>query len=321
MKFTRIPDDFTAVGQGVVFAFDTELDPADVDMRIIDARTDETFAMKRFFNTSTGSADIARQLRGRMRFAPAAGTSGLLDATERTVAVEVGIGGLRTPQRTILPAERSATVPGFATAMPRQRTIAPTEWDELTLCTDEAAIVELTLRGAAEVVERRYLTPAAGVYLFRFYPSEFRIAPATATIALRTSKGVADTVEYTFAEPPAEAVRIAWRSSAGSIEHYTFPVESERIATAERQRIRTADAGFRTVAVGCERQQRLLSDYEPEATLEALAEIVAAPEVWRITQGRYEAVDPLVAEVVVREHGAPKQMELRLRDARKETRI
>ena len=83
---------------------------------------------------------------------------------------------------------------------------------------------------------------------------------------------------------------MAWISSRGSIERYTFPVTANRQRKAEKQTIRTRDR-VGVVSSSTERRQTLVSRFEPRATIDALADIISATRVWIEEKGGFREVE------------------------------
>lgn len=79
------------------------------------------------------------------------------------------------------------------------------------------------------------------------------------------------------------------------------------------------DAGYEDISIRDERTTTLASAFEPAAVIEALAEIAASPQVWKIDGDKYEEVDILTREQTIGRHGSLGCIEISLRP-RQETR-
>ncbi|MFR3334225.1 MAG: hypothetical protein ACLTSJ_09890 [Alistipes communis] len=110
--------------------------------------------------------------------------------------------------------------------------------------------------------------------------------------------------------------QLAWRSSAGSIEHYTFPIEKSVTTETVKDRAYGTD-GHLTAAARTERRTTLVSAYETRAVLEALSEITASPEVWLAEGGGYTPVDVTTPAAVVHRHAAVNCLEIEIRPSAK----
>lgn len=216
-----------------------------------------------------------------------------------------------SPLRTFLPCRDAVTAPALLTAMPAERLISPGECDELTLFPAEACSVTVTAQAGTTTTAESYRTTKGGLYLFRLDTRDFPEAEA-----LTVDAGACGTVVYTVVPAVRGARRLAWRSSAGSIEHYTFPIEkSARAETAKKRAY--GIGGHLTVTTGTERRTTLVSAYEPRATIDALAEILSSPDVWLAGETDYTAVDVLTDKAVVHRHGAVTCLEIEIRPKRK----
>lgn len=240
---------------------------------------------------------------------PAANTSTIgAKAVTSTTAADTETDGWKplatAPARTFLPSDVPATAPALLTTMPLSRMIGPAECDELTLLTDGPCQVAITAQSAYSSMAEVHRIAAAGPHLFRIDLREF---PDTETLTVEA--GACGTVRYTVVPPPDGARRLAWRSRSGSVEHYTFPVEQSETIRAARQRVSGPD-GQRAVVTDEERVTTLRSAYEVRPVLEALSDILAAPEVWLVENDTYTPVTVLTDSVTVHRHGAMSCLEL-----------
>lgn len=163
--------------------------------------------------------------------------------------------------------------------------------------------------GAEEesLVAQSYPVSTAGLYLFRLDTRDFPQAER-----IRVDAGSCGTVCYTLIPSPQGSVRLAWRSSAGSIEHYTFPVVRETTVETVRRDAHGPD-GRTTAGAVQERQHTLVSAYEAPRVLEALAELHATPSLWIAKADGYIPADIVPGTAVVRRHGELRCLEFTLR--------
>lgn len=92
-----------------------------------------------------------------------------------------------------------------------------------------------------------------------------------------------------------------------------------RIQKIRKEQVLTDDAGYEDISIRDERTTTLASAFEPAAVIEALAEIAASPQVWKIDGDKYEEVDILTREQTIGRHGSLGCIEISLRP-RQETR-
>ena len=84
MKFTSIPKSYSSYAEPLVYMFDTQSEKADVEVRIINATTNEVIGRKMLYGVSEGQIDIAPYLRRVTRVQ-------LPDAVEYSQILETGV--------------------------------------------------------------------------------------------------------------------------------------------------------------------------------------------------------------------------------------
>ncbi|MCM1151265.1 MAG: hypothetical protein NC209_06515 [Alistipes sp.] len=314
LSFKITPGPLVPAGQRAEYRIEADRVQT-IDIRLTDSQTDELLGTKRFAEVAEARFDAAPIVRRHLRFLPkrsrASGFVGMEDRCRTVIATAVSADDPDHP--TVSEASvyyagtESATVPSFITTMPLQRLIAPGEQDELTLLSEEAPWITITAEGPDGQTRRTFTTFNSYVNPFRLHADDF---PGAERIAVESRSG--GKVEYTVLPAPQGARRIAWRSSAGSIEHYTFPTEAETTVEVSKTRIRGAE-GRSTVAVATEQCLRLRSAYETPEVLEALAGIVASPEVWLAEGDRYIPLDVTTDRAVIRRHGTLSLLEIEIR--------
>lgn len=214
------------------------------------------------------------------------------------------------PARTFLPSAEAVAAPALLTAFPDVRILPDGASDELTLLTAAAQNVTVIARSGDTTAAASYSVPGPGLHLFRLDARDF---PGAETLTV--DAGACGTVTYTLVSPTDEGVRLAWRSSAGSVEHYTFPVEAA--ATVETEKNRAYGPDGHVGAGTHERRRTLRSAFEVRGVLEALAELTSTPEVWLVTAEDYEPVDVVSERAVVHRHGTLNCLEIEIRPRRK----
>ena len=222
MTFTQIPQQYAPLGAEAVYAVEN---PAggDLDIRIADERG---YARSPAFRRG-GHGPLRRRpaLRRALRFIPLVGNTGFYAATGRVVkaAVTAGAAGAlpegteaTAPARTFLPGREAAEAPALLTTLPRRRIIPEGACEELTLLTAGDAEAVVTARTADSLTAESYSVRTSGPLLFRIDTRDF---PGAETLSI--DFGEIGTVEYTVVPAVREAVRLAWRSSAGVGQNIT----------------------------------------------------------------------------------------------------
>lgn len=322
MTFTQIPQHYAPLGGELRYTV-TAAAAGTIDLRIIDAGTATLIGAKRLAGGASASFDAAPYLRRAVRFRPVTGSTGFHVAEGRSIAavVEASITTpgeadpatgqtVTSPERTFLACRSAVTAPALLTAMPATRLISPGESDELTLLSDQACVVTVTAQAGESTTAESYRTRSGGVLIFRLDTRDF---PGAETLTVEA--GECGTVVYTVVPVLSGGRRLAWRSSAGGIEHYTFPIEKSTTAESTKTRAYGAE-GHLTAAACTEQRTTLISAYETRAALEALAEITASPDVWLAQGDAYTPVDVTTSTAVVHRHGAVSCLEIEIRPKR-----
>ena len=131
---------------------------------------------------------------------------------------------------------------------------------------------------------------------------------------------IRDRVTYSVAPAPHGSRRLAWRSAAGSVEHYTFPFETVVAKQTVKERVYGA-AGHEVVRITSERLVTLRSAFEREEVMEALAGIVSSSQAWLLCGEEYLPVDVVTSEVEINHHGTYDALEVAIRPTRKEVAL
>lgn len=242
MTFTQIPQQYAPLGGELRYTV-TAAAAGTIDLRITDTGSADLIGARRFAGSASVSFDAAPCLRRAIRFSPVTGSTGFHVAEGRCIAAVVEAGmtpagetapanGEKavSPERTFLPRRNIVAAPALLTAMPSVRTISPGESDELTLLCDEACTITVTAQAGDSATAESYRTKSGGVLVFRLDTRDFPDAET-----LTVDAGKCGSVSYTVVPAVSGGRRLAWRSSAGSIEHYTFPIEKS--VTADRKSV------------------------------------------------------------------------------------
>lgn len=314
IAFTRIPSAGAPLGAPVRYAFACD-EPGDVRFRLLTPEG-RLLAAKRFREVSEADFDVALYLRRAPLFTPSAGGTGPRAATGRTVEAYAEVtlvpasGAAEqsavAPLRRFLPCALPPSLPALLGPMPAERLIAPGERDELTLLAEAPCTLRLTARTARAAAVGEYPVPA-GLSLFSVDTADFPDADR-----IEIDIGGWGRVAYTLAAQPDDAVRLAWRTVEGSVEHYTFPTLLRLGVGALRRRTEGAEGALPSGGRGV-RSATLVSACEPPAVAEALAGLLVSPAVWRVGSGGCEPVEVLSQEAVIARHGLLSTVELTIR--------
>ncbi|MFI3249175.1 MAG: hypothetical protein R3Y39_08630 [Rikenellaceae bacterium] len=294
--FSQIPINLSSLYSELLYTYDSS-STDDMTLQIYDDETDELLGVKKFYSTNTAQINIAPHVRPYAMPTIESYPMGFI-STYRNANVSVY---LKSVEDNISSSVRQYTisrslqdVKGLMSSMPAVRSISDGDAEQLYIATESS--------GQISVVVTKYLTNWSGSYERPYADGEYTeelystssystspdgnlaifnfVADSSATgdgsqiervvvSVIQNSELLAE-VSYHIIERPAGAVRVAWVSQSGSIEHYTFPVVKELCV----------DGGVKKSVV-------LSSAFEGYVTRAALAQIVRSPLVWVDNGGVY----------------------------------
>lgn len=318
MKFTDQPENLSPVDAGLVYSFDTETaEPRDVQVSVIEYDSDETVGRLMLCGVTTGSFDIAPYVRRFIDPRPMTirGTI-LLEAPCCRFFVEID--GVRSRLLVLTDNRVEAVAGSWLSTMTEHRRIGNNERDEIRIFCRPDSMLDVCAvadNGMATYCEMTTETGAAILCLdTRDFPEDSR----TLEVRITCNGGYIRSVYYSFVKRYPNDMRLAWVSSVGTVERYTFPIVRSIMRNTVRSTVAEAD-GFRRTA-GCETEQciRLVSDYERRGVIEALAEIALSPKVWVEGVKAHTEVEVLTTASTLYEYGRPCciDMDLRIADGK-----
>ncbi|MDE6779495.1 MAG: hypothetical protein K2J51_08535 [Alistipes sp.] len=261
--------------------------------------------------------DVGPILRRRMALQPVGGVTGLFADDGCMAEIHIYAGGEFSPwvRCVAMPHERRLRM---VTSMPPRRTIRYGESDRILLFVPGRVTVEVeALSPAGDQAQSYEWDSGGGAVVLRLRTTDFD--PETERFIVRINGEVAVTYEVDF--PVREAVRLAWRTASGSVEHYTFPVVASRTLVPASTAVEDSQ-GRRTVAAEETTETVVLSRFEPAALTAAIAGAVSSPQVWTVDdeRGIYNPVEVVDARTEYYGFGELRNIRLTLRPV-KNTRL
>ncbi len=278
--FTQTPNNYQSLYDELNYQL--ELDETTTAMvQISDYNSGELLGVKKFYSTQSFSVNPAPIIRPyAIPASPAIATQ--FETTERygyvtvKLFVESADGSesyISTPLTYTLSKSTESTT-GAVTTRSTDRLISVGESDTLTLRCEHGFEIDVRVNyyGADDLLleSKTYSeTPDdSGIRVFHLLAKEVEAAERIEVVCEQANVAIAQ-FNYYIVERPDDATRIAWVSSRGSVEHYTFAQTSECQEYAES------------------RQMSLVSAYETYATRSAIAEMIASPKIWIADGGSY----------------------------------
>ena len=313
MLFTQTPEMYAAIDQEIRYVVEQE-DPGNIDIRVLNDSSKELLGTKRFPDTTQASFDLQPWLHNVLEITPSSGETGFKSSSERTIPlrVEAYETGNDKPVNwstgvTLIPGDQTASPYEIRTTMPSERLIPAGAGDELTLLTNNACNITITGTSRDSTIAENFQMMKMGLHIFRLDTRDF---PECETITVDVENCGA--IHYTVIPASQNAARVAWRSHAGSIEHYSFPTVRSTTLHVTKQRAEGID-GHLVTAAETVRETLLVSAYERPEVLEALAEVTSAQQVWLVDGDSYTPIDVLTEEAVIQRHGTLCSLELLIR--------
>lgn len=318
MKFTSIPEAYSSFREPLLYAFDTEqTEPQEVELKIINKADGTTLGSKRLYGVTSGEVDIAPYLRSAMvSTLPESITEcGEVDChTQIKVAVEAE--GVNSAVRNFVAAR--ADLDKIYTSLMTQhlhRTMARDEFDLISFFSLPDIVVEVVVEFIGSDSHSISITPTSGGQRVVAVTARGRegVDSIRATVMV---DGVATTVvEYEIKENLSSARRVAWLNDSLVPELYTFPLRKSVLIEAARKRMESI-WGREAGTSERENELKLISAYEPQAQIEALASILSSPRVWLVKGCELQRVEITTDRVMPATCGKMGIIEVDIRAAR-----
>ncbi len=314
MLFTKTPGDCTPLYGAIVFAFGDQEAPRDLEVELYDDRSNQLLFTKRFSRTNCGEINVAPLLRSLVRWEPETRETGFEGAAGRELRIRVVVEDA-VATCTVVPTLPDVEHPDVLfTTLPTSRVLVRGESEELFLA-GSVGRAELLLYTPWEKKHSLYRAPmGSDMRLFHLNSSEWPEGVCHAELRIFNLVGQEQaTIHYTLIEPTKESLRVAWVSSLGSIEHYTFPVVDEVMLLDQQEALTLADGSCRRLKARYGWRQRLTSAYEQREVIGALAEITTSPQIWWVDdRGLYHPVSALPEPLTVARRGTISTLQLTL---------
>ena len=323
MKFTSVPEAYSSFRDSLIYAFETESEARDVEAKIINADTGEVIGRKKLYGVTAGEIDIAPYLRRAVRptLPEQVSECGEVECSSQ-VRVKVVIDGVESAARRFIAARVDLTKP-YQSLMTQisQRTMACDEFDIISWFAHPEIVVEVVVEGFGKGHETLTITPGGvGQQTVAVTALDFIDIPDTMRVTVMVD-GVATTVvEYQIKPNLHGARRVAWLNEQLTPELYTFPLRKSVLVKAARKSMETI-WGREAAALECENELKLISAYEPQAQIEALAGILSAERVWLVEGGIPQRVDLVTDRVLIASGSEMSVVEVDIRAAKEGVRL
>ncbi len=305
MEITSYPTDYQSACREVCFTIEGAELSESTDIEIYCNDENLPCGIKRFYGTGPISVNTACYAQRKFEITPATGKStGLYSMAGRSVEVHVKCGDLNSLRRRVVAGPDDAPLRTKLSHMPALKRMPANGYDEISfIAPGDFVQFQIVLRGeetelAFELSEQ---SCDEGIYSLIVNFSElnayFENTIPTDSDQLQEVEVIAQTEIQTICKQTYQIDRssqngtmLCWINRYGMIDYYLFPFTTNRRFSAERQRIYSKE-GYRTVSVLGENLLRLESDFETDACMEWLSEIIIAPRIWIVRSGKLEPMD------------------------------
>ena len=206
MKFTSLPTSYSSYNEPLVYAFDTQAEASDVEVRVINATTSEVIGRKMLYGVSVGQVDIAPYVRRAAQVVmPEMIECSQMLATGVQVKVKVEVAGVISSSRNFI-AARFDTMPHFAllTNQISRRTMARDEFDLIAYFAMPDAVVEVVVEATGKENQSLSLEASGGHRVIALTAASFD--SATEDLKIRHTSSTLTTHGEVAATATAEVV-------------------------------------------------------------------------------------------------------------------
>lgn len=298
--FIDIPENFGSLWGDLVYEFVT-FQNQDLVFEVWDDNTDRLIGVKKFYSTKSAKFNIASLLRYESLPNMAVCKSGFYLPNDGFVAVKVKCGEVETPLRIFTLRREAAKKATLMSSMPKKRYVEYGDSDILRLALNESfapsATALVTYRGGREESRLFSAEEEGFMHCFVVDTSVLDEDPTALKLEIELEDEPNLSLDYNIVPRRDKSVRLAWVSSAGGVEHYTFTLVNKKIIRGDGAMELT-----------------LRSAYGTAAELEALSEIMTSIKVWRASPKGYELVDVVSDEFPIRRDGVLQVAEFKIRD-------
>lgn len=301
MKFTSIPEAYSSFREPLIYALDTEsTTPRDVELKIMNRTTGEEIGRKRLYGITTAEVDIAPYLRSASQpTLPQSITECGQIECGTTIKVVVEAEGVSSSSRNFVAASvDQEALYMLLTSQQLHRTMERDDFDIIPYFTWPDIVVSFDVEFIGNGTERITITPPSGGQRAVAVTARGREGVDTIRVTVKVDGRADTTIEYTLQPNLRGARRVAWLNKHLSPEVYTFPLRKGVLIEATRHHMESI-WGREAAAVESRSELKLLSAYEPERQLKALAEILTSPRVWLVEGANIKNVELTTERVML----------------------
>lgn len=178
------------------------------------------------------------------------------------------------------------------------RTMERDEFDLIAYFTWPDIVVSFDVEFIGSGAELLTITPPSGGQRAVAVTARGREGVDAIRVSVKVDGVVSETIEYDLQENIRGSRRVAWLNTHHSPEVYTFPLRKSILIEATRRHMESL-WGSEAAAVESASELKLLSAYEPQQQLKAIAEILSSPRVWLVEGSKVQDVRLTTERVLI----------------------
>ena len=320
LRIVSKPEDFTPIKEGLLFVVEAD-EKCDLDVAIINAYTGEEVGRKVIYDTMRAVVDIAPYVADMPQFAPSKqGETELMSLPVISYMIVAQSADEVVESDEVLVsnnivAEKVGVNSIFA--VDECREIAYGQSDHLLIKAPAAGMITAEVSADYGESYSYNVYSGSGRAMFSLSTQMFEQDVERIVVEIYCNGEFLQSVDYEIIPKIPNAVRVAWISDIGTLEHFTFAALYSRTLVAKQRRIFVGSAGQTSSCTPVE-WLNIGSARCSERVAEALATIVTAPKVWIERDGQYVEAMVVENEVVISKFAKVGQISLTLEHNRKE---
>ena len=317
MKFTSLPEAYSSFREPLLYAFTTESStPRDVEIKIIDCADNQVIGRKRLYGVTEGEVDIAPYLRSTMQpsLPTAIETCGEVDTSTIIRVIVEADGVASAPKRFIAAKIDFDAMYMLLTSQQQHRTMAHDEFDIIPYFSWPDIVVKFDVEFIGNGTELITISPPAGGQRAIAVTARGREGVDAIRVTMKVEGSPVEVIEYELKPNLRSARRVAWLNTQLSPEIYTFPLRKGVLIESTRRHMESV-WGSEAAKVESHNELKLLSAYEPEKQIKAIAEILSSPRLWLIEGSTVQGVRLTTDRVMVAPNNGMSIVEVDIRAA------
>ena len=299
LYYKQQPRDFTPLERGVVFTVGST-EECDITVEVVDCRTDSVVATKIIRGVESADIDIAPYVANIARPQPSLDPECSLESVPVAAYYIVASSGVwREPSDRVYLSfnRREVECNTVYSVVPNNRTIGYGESDDICFVAQPDATLYVWINSDSGECRYLDLEKTTGINQLHIATAEFSAASRELTVEIYGDSGLLQQLHYDVVPYSKGSLRVAWVSTNGMVEWYTFSTTLKKSIVAEREVLFTNPNVGQSVLSRSSRCITVRSHALSDEMAELLSTIVASPMVWLEIEGALVPAEVLETEM------------------------